>query len=70
MARKPRVEFAGTFYHVIVRGNQRQKIIYDDKDRLSYLRRLEYYRERYGSALCAGTDRWDVDPKSPLLERA
>ena len=23
MARKPRVEFAGTFYHVIARGNQR-----------------------------------------------
>jgi REP element-mobilizing transposase RayT len=26
MARKPRVEFEGAFYHVIVRGNQRQKI--------------------------------------------
>ena len=34
MARKPRVEFAGVFYHVIVRGNQRQKIFYDGKDRL------------------------------------
>ena len=53
MVRKPRVQFAGAFYHVIVRGNQRQKIFYDDKDRLSYLQRLEYYRERYGFALCA-----------------
>jgi len=24
MARKPRVEYAGAFYHVICRGNQRQ----------------------------------------------
>ena len=53
MARKPRVEFAETLYHVIVRGNQRQKIFYDDKDRLSDLQRLEYYRERYGFTLCA-----------------
>ncbi len=53
MARKPRVEFAGAFYHVIVRGNQRQKIFHDDKDRWSYLQRLEYYRERYGFTLCA-----------------
>ena len=53
MARKPRVEFAGAFYHVIVRGNQRQKIFRDDKDRWSYLQRLEYYRERYGFTLCA-----------------
>ena len=53
MARKPRVEFAGAFYHVIVRGNQRRKIFYDDQDRLSYLQRLDYYRERYGFTLCA-----------------
>src|SRR3972149_1806077 len=53
MARKPRVEFAGAFYHVIVRGNQRRKIFYDEQDRLSYLQRLESYRERYGFTLCA-----------------
>jgi hypothetical protein len=27
MARKPRVEFDGAFYHVIVGGNQRQRTI-------------------------------------------
>ena len=47
MARKPRVEFEGAFYHVIVRGNQRQKIFRDDRDRLHYLKRVEHYRERY-----------------------
>ncbi len=41
MARKPRVEFDGAFYHVIVRGNQRQKVFGGDRDRLAYLERLE-----------------------------
>ena len=43
MARKPRVEFEGAFYHVIVRGNQRQKIFRDDQDRVYYLKRVEHY---------------------------
>jgi putative transposase len=47
MARKPRVEFAGAFYHVICRGNQRQAIFRSDGDRKYYLERLEQYRERY-----------------------
>jgi putative transposase len=47
MARKTRVEFEGAFYHVIVRGNRRQKIFRDDRDRLYYLKRVEHYRQRY-----------------------
>lgn len=47
MARKPRVEFEGAFYHVIARGNQRQTIFRDDRDRLHYLDRVEHYRKRY-----------------------
>jgi REP element-mobilizing transposase RayT len=47
MARKPRVEFDGAFYHVIVRGNQRQRIFRDDEDRRYYLKRIEHYRQRY-----------------------
>jgi len=31
MARRPRVFAAGVLYHVIVRGNQRQKIFTSDK---------------------------------------
>jgi len=41
------VEFVGAFYHVIVRGNQRQKIFRDERDRLYYLERVEHYRQRY-----------------------
>jgi REP element-mobilizing transposase RayT len=53
MARKARVEFEGALYHVIVRGNQRQKIFRDERDRLSYLQRIEHYRKRYGFTLHA-----------------
>ena len=53
MARKPRVEFPGAFYHVISRGNQRQAIFHDDRDRQYYLERLEHYRQRYGFTLYA-----------------
>ena len=31
MARKPRVEFEGAFYHVIARGNQRRSMFADDE---------------------------------------
>ena len=48
MARKPRVEYAGAFYHVICRGNQRQVIFRSDADRKYYLEQLEQYRQRYG----------------------
>lgn len=47
MARKPRVEFEGAFYHVIARGNQRRSIFSDDRDREAYLARIERYRKRY-----------------------
>ena len=47
MARKPRVEFEGALYHVIARGNHRRDIFRDEADRLTYLDRLEHYRERY-----------------------
>jgi REP element-mobilizing transposase RayT len=53
MARKPRVEFDGALYHVIVRGNQRQRIFRDNLDRQFYLDRIEHYRERYGFAVYA-----------------
>lgn len=46
MARKPRVELPGAFYHVITRGNDRQAIFRSDTDRRHYLERLEHYRRR------------------------
>ena len=36
MARKPRVEFEGALYHVIVGGNHRRDIFRDRRDRLAY----------------------------------
>ena len=47
LARKPRVEFEGALYHVIVRGNHRRDIFRDQSDRVAYLDRIEHYRERY-----------------------
>jgi REP element-mobilizing transposase RayT len=47
MARKPRIEFPGAFFHVITRGNNRQKIFLDDKDYKIFLDRLNLYKERF-----------------------
>jgi putative transposase len=48
MARKPRIEFEGGFYHVIARGNQRQKVFLEEGDFLKYLEFLSNYKDRYG----------------------
>ena len=53
MARKPRIEFAGAFYHVIARGNRRAPIFHDATDYRTYLDRLERYRARDGVTLHA-----------------
>ena len=55
MARRPRIEFPGAFYHVIVRGNQRQEIFHDEADYGKYLSLLSGYRERYQFRLFAYT---------------
>jgi putative transposase len=47
MARKARIEFDGAFYHVITRGNQRQKIFKDESDFKKYLEILSEYKWRY-----------------------
>jgi putative transposase len=53
MARKPRIEFEGGFYHVITRGNQRQTVFLDEKDFLKYLEFLTDYKDRYGFSIYA-----------------
>lgn len=47
MARKSRIEYNGAFYHVITRGNQRQKIFKDKQDYTKYLKILSDYKGRY-----------------------
>lgn len=48
MARRPRVFAPGLLYHVIVRGNQRQKTFWDKRDYQAYLERLTRYRKKFG----------------------
>jgi putative transposase len=38
--RKPRLEYPGSLYHVIARGNQRQKVFLEDGDFVRYLKLL------------------------------
>ena len=47
MARKPRVHFAGTLYHVIAGENQRQDIFLDKADFQTYLSYLSEYKAKF-----------------------
>ena len=48
MARAVRVEFSGAFYHVMARGNRRERIFRDEADRLLFYRTLGEACERTG----------------------
>jgi REP element-mobilizing transposase RayT len=48
MARPLRIEYAGAIYHVTVRGNARQKIFRDDRDRRALCNRLAESAKNYG----------------------
>ncbi len=48
MARKPRIQFPGAFYHVIARGNGGQKIFRDSQDYERYLSYLREYMKFWG----------------------
>ena len=47
MARRPRLFAPGVLYHVIVRGNQRQRIFTSDGDYRAYIERLARYPKKY-----------------------
>ena len=47
MARPLRIEYAGAVYHVTSRGNARQAIYLDDKDRLRFLEILQQVVDRF-----------------------
>jgi REP element-mobilizing transposase RayT len=53
MARPLRLEFEGAYYHVTPRGNQRDGIFFDVKDREKVLEILKRTKERYGYLLHA-----------------
>jgi REP element-mobilizing transposase RayT len=51
MARRPRLFAAGVLYHVIVRGNQRQKTFTSESDYRAYIERLGPISRRVRSLL-------------------
>ncbi|MDZ4346692.1 MAG: transposase, partial [Candidatus Binatia bacterium] len=53
MARKPRLFAPGVLYHVIVRGNQRQKTFLKRSDYEVYLEKLARYRRKCGVTIYA-----------------
>src|SRR5262245_45941406 len=53
MARPLRINFAGAFYHVIVRGNEQRAVFRTDRDRFDYLDRLAHYSAKFGFRLLA-----------------
>ena len=48
MARKPRIEYEGTLYHVMSRGDHGEPIFKDDADREAFLRTVGEVKERTG----------------------
>lgn len=55
MARRPRVEYPGAFYHVITRGNNKKDIFLGKGDRRRFLDKVGKYKERYHFLLYAYT---------------
>lgn len=49
MARPLRIEYAGAFYHVMSRGNERKAVFEGPRDRERFLSYLESATERYGA---------------------
>ena len=47
MPRCAREKIENGTYHICTRGNNKQDIFLDDKDREEYLRRLKHYKEKY-----------------------
>ena len=48
MARSLRVEYAGAYYHVMARGNRREAIFLDEKDRHFFLKAVSEVCARTG----------------------
>lgn len=53
MARQLRVEYEGAFYHITSRGNQREQIFWDNRDRERFKEIIRRTKERYGYLLHA-----------------
>lgn len=47
MARKPRIHYEGALYHVICRGNNREPVLLDPKDKLKYFHLISKYKQTF-----------------------
>src|SRR4029453_18125130 len=66
MARSLRIEYPGAFYHVMARGNRREKIFVDDDDRRYFLKAVSEACGMTGwRGPCLGSDEQPL----PLLYR-
>ncbi len=53
MPRGPRLDAPGSLHHVIIRGIERGTIVWDDDDRMEFLRRAGMLSERTGTTIYA-----------------
>ena len=51
MARKVRVHYEGALYHVITRGNNKEYIFKEERDKEEYLKRVKKYIFKYNGRL-------------------
>jgi len=51
MARQTRVYYNNAVYHVCIRGNNRQHILKEDENKISFLESLSKFKERFGFKL-------------------
>ena len=51
MARALRIQFEGAIYHLLARGNARQRIFGSDQDRIRFLESLAQSAERFDVAV-------------------
>ncbi len=74
MARPLRIEYEGAVYHITSRGNARQRIFLDDKDRTAFLETLAEAVDRYRwncHAYCLMSNHYHllIETPSPNLSR-
>jgi putative transposase len=53
MSNLPRILVENACYHLIARGNQKQRVFLDEQDFGEYLRRLKKYKRKFGFSLYA-----------------
>lgn len=53
MARRPREDIEGCLFHVVARGNNRQKVFMNEADYHEYLRKIRFYQRKFSVTISA-----------------